>query len=312
MPIGTICSDGPAGLNDAADGVDGERVHDAGHRRPDLRALGSIARGLERFALFRQQPLDLFQIVGGLLRIFLVGLRKARFGFHARGFEFLHRRLQVADLAVEPRFFTLQRPDALLVDVALFEQGHDGGQFLGVQLALLDAGVELGGDTLQFAFGLGQTLVQHFELAEVGSAPCLEKQLLCGERGGGRRLVAIDVGRELEAVLAVAFGDEARFLDRVIGDLGGHGRESGARLRIVETHQHIAGLYRIAVADEDFRDDAAFQMLDALVLALDGDRAARDHGTVDRHDGGNATEARTGARPPSCRRRPTAPSSAIR
>ena len=53
--------------------------------------------------------------------------------------------------------------------------------------------------------------------------------------------------------------------------------EVGARDGLVEPHHDVAGANAVAVAHEQFADDAAGQVLHLLDVGIDDDRAGRDH-----------------------------------
>ena len=56
--------------------------------------------------------------------------------------------------------------------------------------------------------------------------------------------------------------------------------QRGAGLGILDPQQHLAGANRVAIADQDLADNAAFQMLDRLAVGVDGDDAGRDGGAL--------------------------------
>src|SRR5262249_12360547 len=56
--------------------------------------------------------------------------------------------------------------------------------------------------------------------------------------------------------------------------------------RGIEPHNDISLADDVPVADEDFTNDPAFQMLDGLAVGFHRDGGARDHGGVDPRDGG--------------------------
>ena len=157
---------------------------------------------------------------------------------------------------------------------------------MGVEVALFLAGRNLAFVALDLAFGLAKLLVHHLLLAEISDALGLEQRFLRGRGFGGFGDREVDAGWNVEVVLAVALGNQAAFLDREIGDLARRRRQTGARLGIVEVDEHVAFFDAIAVLDQNFCNNAAFEVLHALVVAVDGHRASSDDGARDWNDGG--------------------------
>jgi hypothetical protein len=64
-------------------------------------------------------------------------------------------------------------------------------------------------------------------------------------------------------------------------------------LRGIETDQHLAGLHDVAVLHAQLVDDAAFEVLHGLAVALDADEARRNRRAGERGKGRPAAKAQT-------------------
>ena len=97
------------------------------------------------------------------------------------------------------------------------------------------------------------------------------------------RLVAarLQGGGEGDLGGIVALGLQSLLAHHQLVELVGHHLQVGARHRLIETQQQIAGLHDVAVLDADLADDAAGGMLHLLDIGLDDDDAGGDDGAGD-------------------------------
>ena len=62
------------------------------------------------------------------------------------------------------------------------------------------------------------------------------------------------------------------------------------RVGRLQPEEYVAFLHLLRIIDQDLPDDATFEMLDRLVVALDGDLALRNGGAIKRRERGPYTE----------------------
>jgi hypothetical protein len=67
--------------------------------------------------------------------------------------------------------------------------------------------------------------------------------------------------------------------------------EIGLGVGRLQPEQHVALLDLLRVTDQDFPNDATFEVLDRLVVALDGDLALCNGGAIERRKPGPDAEA---------------------
>ncbi len=99
------------------------------------------------------------------------------------------------------------------------------------------------------------------------------------------------IGREGDIRCAVALAFEPRLPRGQFVEPFGDDRKVGARDRIVEAHDHVAGLDAVAVARTQFADDAAGRMLDFLHVGIDDHRARRNERAGQLHSARPAADA---------------------
>ena len=87
--------------------------------------------------------------------------------------------------------------------------------------------------------------------------------------------------RERDRFGPIAFGFEPRLARGELVEALGDDGQVGARDRIVEPHEDVAGLDAIAVAHTELADDAAGRVLHLLHVRIDDDGALRDERTGD-------------------------------
>ncbi len=75
--------------------------------------------------------------------------------------------------------------------------------------------------------------------------------------------------------LAVALGDEARFLRRQRVGFTPQHVETGFRLRVVEEDQQLSGIDELTLGDADLANDTTFEMLNRLAVRFHHDHARR-------------------------------------
>ena len=109
--------------------------------------------------------------------------------------------------------------------------------------------------------------------------------------GGIRGSAGLEIGGEVQGDVAVALRLLAGPFCRKGIEGAQHDVEIGARLRLVEAHQDVAGLDVIALAHPQLADDAADRMLNLLDVALDDELTRGDHGAPDLGEGRPAADA---------------------
>jgi hypothetical protein len=97
-----------------------------------------------------------------------------------------------------------------------------------------------------------------------------------GDVGGARARQQLVTERDLVAAVALAF--EPRLARGKLVETLGHDREVGARDRVVEPNQNVAGLDVIAVANAQLPDGSPGRVLNLLHVGVDDDRALGNDG----------------------------------
>ena len=106
----------------------------------------------------------------------------------------------------------------------------------------------------------------------------LEQLAFVGECNGDGRVVGAGEqhARERDRFGPVTLGFEPRLARGELVEAFGDDGKVGARDRVVEPHEDIAGLDAIAVVHAELADDAAGRVLHLLDVGIDDDRARRD------------------------------------
>src|SRR5207237_9125787 len=104
------------------------------------------------------------------------------------------------------------------------------------------------------------------------------------------RFALQDTVRELDRRTTVALALKARAARVELVEAFLNDCQIGTRHGVVETHQNIALLDAVAVANIQLADNAAGRMLDLLDVGIDDDRALRNQRSGQRHGAGPAAD----------------------
>ncbi len=230
-------------------------------------------------------------LADGLVGIFLLGLDDLQLGFADRlvnlgkiGFRFAANTLHLQQLTrhlrnhvdrngaclqaiVHAIHFFVHRRDLLVARIQLVRQAFR------CLRQLLDAGVQ---DCDLTVAGL-ETGFQNVFLERHGS--------LCFRHIAGQQAF-----RKINVCASLGFCHKTGFRSLQIEKLGAPDRIVAGRLGRIDLDENIARIDDIAFLDDDFRNDAAFQMLDGLAIAFNrttpwatttGQRRSRSPGSKD-------------------------------
>src|SRR6185437_9203523 len=255
----------------------------AASRRADVDAREHVLSDQKLLAGVRHLGSNVIQLSRDILVELEPGLLHLELGFfHSLG-EAGDVALGNGEIAFDALLIALKFEIFVAGIVALFDQRSDRG-YLGLvtrhlsgkrfplPLASLDVRLllrDLGGEDAEVAVQLVPMLLEH--------------PLLILDRQIGLFDVAArqQIGGEVDLVSLVLLGDQARLLREARVDLLTEKVEIGLGGGWLQAEEHVALFYLLRVMHQNLADDAAFEMLNRLVVALDCDLSLRDGSAIE-------------------------------
>ena len=258
--------------------------HGAAARRPNIDPGQDVLGHHDLFPRVRHLGADIVQGVRDFVVEFEAGLLDLKFRFFDRFAEAQDIAFGKTKFALDAVCVAFKREIFVAGVVALCDQ-REHRRHLGLVARHLGCKriplARAAGDVLLLLLDLGG---ENADLA-IQRLPALAKlPFLVPDRHIGLADVAAcqQVGRKLDLIGLRLLGNETGFHGQTGVDLLAQQVEIGLGVGRLQAEKHVAFLHLLRVADQDFPDDAAFEMLDRLVVALNGDLALRNRGSIER------------------------------